>query len=366
MKRENITAVVKADITDEEFSSLLTRIEEQGEINSTLFAQVIHAGNQRGLNVQILCHRDSNGQPTIRVLLSGEKAIAIQAQEQKQWGTESKFATILNTIQTKPKPDSFKITRSASSVIPSLFGMAKSNGITKVDMCAFIIAAAKTLHNQSVLTGHADTGAGLIVDKNADGTYKGVISVSVADLCRDGYGDTTPTTEHKQAIQRTIEVLETNYVNIGQIEDGTLKETHLLYVIWRYRNKHKKGAVGYDLALNPVFTEQIQKQWKLLPANITSQLTTNSKKITAAHYLLTLLLEGQQGTELTRSISVLARELKLENALQVQRVRTEKQLLALCDDIVRAGVCQDYQAGYYKGKLSKLTFHLPQKDLPNT
>lgn len=291
-------------------------------------------------------------------------------------------------ISSNNLPDFFKISRDAtlqlSKIERDLFtdmeesqsgnyiisGIEKN--ITALDFTAFTFAVGQILYNQSYKSGNADINSGikrqeakeiniLLRDKNGlkENLYCGNISTSLNELCRLAYG-TEPSTELKKKMATLIDTIDKKTVSIKYPNGDTL-ETRLCAKMIKYTRK-EDGAVFYNLQLNPIFGSRIKNQFGELPQDITAKLSEATRKKTAAHYLLLRWLSAQDKRHPhPLTIDFIIQELRMEEFFRKDRGKADKQLLSVCDAMVKIGILSKYEAEYSSGKRShikKITFYL--------
>ena len=285
-------------------------------------------------------------------------------------------------------PDSFKISRDAtlqlSKIERDLFtdmeesqsgnyiisGIEKN--ITALDFTAFTFAVGQILYNQSYKSGNADINSGikrqeakeineLLRDKHGlkEDLYCGNISTSLNELCRLAYG-TEPSTELKKKMATLIDTIDKKAVFIKYPNEDIL-ETKLCAKMIKYTRK-EDGAVFYNLQLNPIFGSRIKNQFGELPQDITAKLSEATRKKTAAHYLLLRWLSAQDKRHPhPLTIDFIIQELRMEEFFRKDRGKADKQLLSVCDAMVKIGILSKYETEYTSGKRShikKITFYL--------
>ena len=285
-------------------------------------------------------------------------------------------------------PDFFKISRDAtlqlSKIERDLFtdmeesqsgnyiisGIEKN--ITALDFTAFTFAVGQILYNQSYKSGNADINSGikrqeakeinkLLREKHGleEDLYCGNISTSLNELCRLAYG-TEPSTELKKKMATLIDTIDQKTVSI-KYPNGDTSLHRLCVMMDRYTRK-EDGAVFYNLQLNPIFGSRIKNQFGELPQDITAKLSEATRKKTAAHYLLLRWLSAQDKRHPhPLTIDKIIQELRMEEFFRKDRGKADKQLLSVCDSMVKIGILSKYEAEYSSGKRShikKITFYL--------
>ena len=291
-------------------------------------------------------------------------------------------------ISSDNLPDFFKISRDAtlqlSKIERDLFtdmeesqsgnyiisGIEKN--ITALDFTAFTFAVGQILYNQSYKSGNTDINSGikrqeakeiniLLRDKNGlkENLYCGNISTSLNELCRLAYG-TEPSTELKKKMATLIDTIDKKTVSI-KYPNGDTSLHRLCVMMDRYTRK-EDGAVFYNLQLNPIFGSRIKNQFGELPQDITAKLSEATRKKTAAHYLLLRWLSAQDKRHPhPLTIDFIIQELRMEEFFRKDRGKADKQLLSVCDAMVKIGILSKYETEYTSGKRShikKITFYL--------
>ncbi len=247
--------------------------------------------------------------------------------------------------------------------------------ISELDFTAFTLAVGQILYNQSYKSGNEDINSGVQREKDKvtsemlrDTYYYGIINTSLNEICRLAYGVKEPSTEQKKRIVTLLNTIDKRTVEIVYPGKGKL-EARLLAVMNKF-TREKDGATLYDLALNPIFGSQIQKQFGLLPQNVTASLECACRKRkqrkTAAHYLLLKWLciqDNRKPHPLT--IGEIITVLRMENYFKKDKGKAEKQLLSICDTMKDIGILHSYEIADRetgKGKrIEKITFHLNPK-----
>lgn len=285
-------------------------------------------------------------------------------------------------ISSDNLPDFFKISRDAtlqlSKIERDLFtdmeesqsgnyiisGIEKN--ITALDFTAFTFAVGQILYNQSYKSGNTDINSGIKREyapkyskDTGEQAYSGTIATSLNELCRLAYG-TEPSTELKKKMATLIDTIDKKTVSI-KYPNGDTSLHRLCVMMDRYTRK-EDGAVFYNLQLNPIFGSRIKNQFGELPQDITAKLSEATKKKTAAHYLLLRWLSAQDKRHPhSLTIDKIIQELRMEEFFRKDRGKADKQLLSVCDAMVKIGILSKYEAEYGSGKRShikKITFYL--------
>jgi len=285
-------------------------------------------------------------------------------------------------INSDNLPDFFKISRDAtlqlSKIERDLFtdmeesqsgnyiisGIEKN--ITALDFTAFTFAVGQILYNQSYKSGNTDINSGIKREyapkyskDTGEQAYSGTIATSLNELCRLAYG-TEPSTELKKKMATLIDTIDKKTVSI-KYPNGDTSLHRLCVMMDRYTRK-EDGAVFYNLQLNPIFGSRIKNQFGELPQDITTKLSEATKKKTAAHYLLLRWLSAQDKRHPhPLTIDKIIQELRMEEFFRKDRGKADKQLLSVCDAMVKIGILSKYEAEYSSGKRShikKITFYL--------
>lgn len=285
-------------------------------------------------------------------------------------------------ISSENLPDYFRISRDAtlqlSKIERDLFtdmeesqsgnyiisGIEKN--ITALDFTAFTFAVGQILYNQSYKSGNTDINSGIkrkeapkYSKDTGEEAYSGTIATSLNELCRLAYG-TEPSTELKKKMATLIDTIDKKTVSI-KYPNGDTSLHRLCVMMDRYTRK-EDGAVFYNLQLNPIFGSRIKNQFGELPQDITAKLSEATRKKTAAHYLLLRWLSAQdKRIPHTLTIDFIIQELRMEEFFRKDRGKAEKQLLSVCDAMVKIGILSKYETEYTSGKRShikKFTFYL--------
>lgn len=285
-------------------------------------------------------------------------------------------------ISSENLPDYFRISRDAtlqlSKIERDLFtdmeesqsgnyiisGIEKN--ITALDFTAFTFAVGQILYNQSYKSGNTDINSGIKREEapkyskdTGKQAYSGTIATSLNELCRLAYG-TEPSTELKKKMATLIDTIDKKTVSI-KYPNGDTSLHRLCVMMDRYTRK-EDGAVFYNLQLNPIFGSRIKNQFGELPQDITAKLSEATRKKTAAHYLLLRWLSAQDKRHPhPLTIDFIIQELRMEEFFRKDRGKADKQLLSVCDAMVKIGILSKYETEYTSGKRShikKITFYL--------
>lgn len=245
----------------------------------------------------------------------------------------------------------------------------ETRAISGTDFMHFQFGAAQILYNQSYQSGNEETNSGLttivakgMVERTGHTYYEGHIVASLNDLCRLSYGVAEPSTKQKKAMEKLLLALHRNFVTI-QYPNGDTSNQPLVYIRDRF-TRAKDGAVFYWLSLNPIFCESVKRNYSEFPQDLTKRLSGVTKRTTEPHLHLISLLGMQMRTKTpyTITIPVLIKKLQMESVYKSNRGRAEKQLLSICDDIVKMGQITKYETEteYKRGRksLSKIHFYL--------
>ena len=304
-------------------------------------------------------------------------------QEEKPTGRSfDSLTSILEAASVNPLPETYKAGRAAQLQTAKWAGTlfegieASEKGsyivsglpmkISDTDFEAFSVGVSQILYNQSHQSGNLDTNSGLIKEEvrlsiESNRTYyAGNIITSLNELCRKSYGVDEPTKQQKEAMKALIDTIHSTPVRID-FPNGEWAEITLATKMGR-RGGGKDGAIIYWLHLNPIFCDSVQG-WAEYPQDLTKRLTAATKKKTAAHYRLLKLLGLQIRTKkpFVRTIPVLIGELGMEDEYRKNKGRTEKRLIATCEDMVKVGIITNYEleTEIRRGKkiVSKVKFH---------
>lgn len=255
------------------------------------------------------------------------------------------------------------------------------DNISKVDYAAFCMAAAHILSNQSYLSGNEDIHSGISREVARDVSamlgetaYVGTITTTLTELCSKGYGEKSPTSKQRKAMRELIDNLDVIPMEITLANGRTIRKWACKKLSEDIQGKYKNGFTGevlYELALNPIFTHKVTSSYALFDQDTMYRLSDATKRKTEAHYILiNIIASHKKTTPLTRTISSLldAFEIKEEVYLN-QRKRTEKQLITLFEDVVKAGFIQKYEIEYTtirsKQIMNKVTFFFKGKESKN-
>lgn len=307
-------------------------------------------------------------------------------------GGESKEATkeeaAVSLSLTEKTPPTFKVGRAAAiqlakverNLFTDIEERASGNyivsglprNITETDFYAFGLAVSQLLYNQSVQSGNTETNTGLKkkravkASKTGETRYSGCVQVTLNNLCRLAYGVTDDVGAiRKRGMESLIETLNTNDVTITFLNGDTLKAPLCSRMVYKEK---ATGAKAYILTLNPIFCEDVKRNFSLFPQDITLRLSAATERKTKAHYkLLNLLGMQDKRKPFIRTIGTLFEELGLDTK---RASRSEVQLISVCEDMVKIGIITGYETekgrlGRRQNAVKKVTFYL-NKDFPNT
>lgn len=296
------------------------------------------------------------------------------------------------SIKTEKLPPSFKMGRDValqlSRVEGDLFTEMEKNenegengkyitsGISRVvselDFRGFSFAVCQILYNQSVQYGNTDTNSGLTREeapratkKTGSTQYIGDIVTSLNDLCRLAYGVDAPDARQKKSMSTLLKTIDNTPV-VTYLPNGDVLETKLCATMSRYTREEDK-AVFYHLHLHSVFCSDVKNNYGELPQDITKRLSKVTKKKTAAHYNLLLLLSLQtKNKPFVRTIKQLLKDLNLDEAHKKDKGRTERQLVSLFECMKNMKMIDRYKIEYTttraKKVIDKVTFHLSSRE----
>lgn len=233
-----------------------------------------------------------------------------------------------------------------------------------VDFIAFRMGITKLLYNQSYQMGNADILSGLkreeavkVTYHTQKTTYAPIITFSLNDLCRAGYGELTHEQRKKQAaIIQKLRVKDYRLL----CPNGDILEIPVINQLARYTRK-RDGAIYYILQLNPLWND-MAKGWAEIPQDYSQRLAALPIKRTEALLLLSeLLLHADKRKPLHRYIATLLEELQLTEAYRKDAKRTEEQLLSYFEAMITTGAIKSYEVEKGKVKrriaITKVTFH---------
>lgn len=296
------------------------------------------------------------------------------------------------SIKREKLPSSFKMGRDValqlSRVEGDLFTEMEKNenegengryiisGISKVvselDFSSFSFAVCQILYNQSFQYGNTDTNSGLTTEVAPRATkitrstqYIGDIITSLNDLCRLAYGVDAPDARQKKSMSTLLKTIDKTPV-VTYLPNGDKLEAKLCVIMGRYTRKEDK-AVYYHLHLHSVFCSNVKNNYGELPQDITKRLSEATKKKTAAHYRLLLLLSLQtKNKPFVRTIEQLLKDLKLDEAHKKDKGRTERQLVSLFECMKKMKMIDKYKIEYTTTRAKKdirsITFHLSSRE----
>ena len=306
-------------------------------------------------------------------------------------GKNPTIVELWERAESKPTPKTFKLGRVAISKLEEakkdlftdmeerdsgkymISGLSKD--VTDLDFYAFSYGVGQILSNQSQQMGNEETNSGLIqhvatklLDQTGHTYFGGAIVTTLNDLCRKGYAEKNPSTRQKEAMETLINLLDSSYINITLPNGDIWENTRLCVSMGRYIRK-KDGAVYYPLLLNPIFCENVKRNFSEFPQDAMERLAAvvrkRGGKMLAQHYKLLLLLSRQiKSKPFIRNIDVLLEDLGLTEAHRKDRERTEKQLLTLFEDMKKPelGIITSYKVETTmirrKERITKVTFNL--------
>lgn len=295
------------------------------------------------------------------------------------------------SIKTEKLPPSFKMGRDValqlSRVEGDLFTEMEKNenegengkyitsGISRVvselDFMGFSFAVCQILYNQSFQNGNTDTNSGISREEAPRATKKtgssqhiGDITTSLNDLCRLAYGVDAPDARQKRSMSTLLKTVDNTPI-VTYLPNGDKLETKLCATISRYTREEDK-AVFYHLYLPSVFCSKVKNNYGELPQDITKRLSEATKKKTAAHYHLLLLLSLQtKNKPFVRTIGQLLKDLNLDEAHKKDKGRTERQLVSLFECMKKTKMIDRYKIEYThtraKKVIDKVTFYLSSR-----
>jgi hypothetical protein len=308
--------------------------------------------------------------------------------EEKPTGRRfERLTTIFEEVSDKPLPETYKAGRAsqlqtakwAGTIFESIEATEKGSyivsglprKITDTDFEAFSMGIAQILYNQSHQSGNLDTNSGLErkeakaltqASKSGHTYYEGTIMATLNELCRKSYGVDVPTTQQKEAMMSLIDTLHETPVSIN-FPNGDKAELYLAVKMGKF-TRAKDGAITYWLTLNPIFCESVSNNFSEHPQDLTKRLTAATDRKTAAHYRLLKLLGAQIHTKkpFVRTLPVLIESLGMEEEYRKNKGRTEKRLIATCEDMIKVGIITHYETeeAYNRSRrtLSKIKFYL--------
>ncbi len=271
----------------------------------------------------------------------------------------------LDTIDGKPTPETYRLARNMQMQVAqwenTLFAGIEAqekgsciisglpNNITSVDFWSFSYGVGQILYNQSYQSGNIDTNSGLVkreapgMSKNSGHTYyEGHIVTTLNDLCRCSYGVTEPSTTQKRDMKTLIETLHKNFITI-KFPNGDTFETPLVVIKGRH-TRAKDGAVTYWISLNPIFCDDVKRNYLENPQDLMRRLTVSVKRKTEAHLRLLGLLGNQRKDKpFVRTVPVLIGELGMEKQYRKERGTTEERLISVCEDMRKVGIITNYE-----------------------
>ena len=289
------------------------------------------------------------------------------------------------SVGANPIPDTFKVGRELeirgaewqgtlweameAQATGSYVISGEERTLSSSDFISFKMGAAQILYNQSYQSGNLDTNSGLakieaekMGAKSGHTYYEGHIVTTLNDLCRKSYGVAEPSTKQKKAMETLLFHLHRNFVTI-QFPNGDTFKTPLVVI----RGEHKRaedGAKTYWLSLNPIFCENVKRNFIEFPQDARKRLTEAADRVTDAHLHLLNLLGMQMRTKTPYIINtpVLIKKLGMEREYRKNRGAAEKRLLSICDDIQKTGQITKYEVEheYRRGRewIAKINFYL--------
>lgn len=253
-----------------------------------------------------------------------------------------------------------------------------SRKVSETDFAAFCLAAGQALYNQSVQSENEETNSGIsrewapkisgIIGRKV---YTGEIAIKLNDFCKLAYGVDNVSEQQRKSMATLLQVLHSETVKIQFPNSGDEIEDMVCFTRLKFKSG-EDGAIYYWLLLNPIFCENVKRNFAELPQDITKRLTGATERKTAAHYRLIMLLAAQDKRKpFVRYIGTLLEELGIdEDAYKKNRRQTEKQILQICEDMKETGIIADFKTEEKEGRggkkfVEKITFTL-NPDFPTT
>lgn len=205
--------------------------------------------------------------------------------------------------------------------------------ITQTDFLAYIVAVSQTLSNQSKQTRRTEKDSDFVGLKayNFGGEDWASIRVSLADLCRLGYGETKPNPRHKEAMRTLIRVLHSTEIKIKTPEK---EKTIPLHSRIEETLDKRTNAITYTLLINPIFKRGITTNFAEFPKDYFLHLRNVSKNINHLHYTLSMILAAQDKRKpYKRDFASFIEEIGLNEYYRKDKKRALKTLCNVLDDM---------------------------------
>lgn len=213
--------------------------------------------------------------------------------------------------------------------------------VRTMDYEALMYALQKQLYNQSYLHGNEEgfTGSDVVISEHYKDygsiIYEGTIIVTLADLCRSGYGS-EPTTRQKKSMEKLIDKLHTTPVIVTYPNGVKIKE--YICVKRREHINEKTKAKGYALSLSPIFTIEGATNYAELPQDtierLTEFLSAKGRSKTDKHYKLIKLIARQDNRKpFVITMGELVRFLDMAERYRSKRSITENEICELFKDL---------------------------------
>lgn len=263
------------------------------------------------------------------------------------------LSILTDALKKRDLPECFKVGRDMGLQFPEVVRqLDASHGhgeISSLDFSAFIFALSQVLYNQSYQAGNEEYNSGLdrclseVYTQDA-GTplYKGVVKVSLVELCRLGYGRAG--SKDKKRMVQAISAAHNTYVNIKM---GNVEKMVYLCVTKEITKDRKTGAITYTLDVNPYFGSRIKNNYGEIGQDIMKKLDaglrTKNQRKTPAHYNLLIWVSMQDKRNAhTISVKKLAKMIFEDEAYRKDPLRCENQMGAIFEALKGAGIIYEY------------------------
>lgn len=277
------------------------------------------------------------------------------------------LSILTEALKKRDLPECFKVGRDMGLQFPEVVRQLDDKHvygeITALDFSAFIFALSQVLYNQSYQAGNEEYNSGLercLASEDytlAAGTqlYKGVVKVSLVELCRLGYGRVS--SKDKKKMMQAISAAHNTYVNIKM---GSEEKMVYLCVTKEITKDRKTGAITYTLDVNPYFGSRIKNNYGEIGQDIMKKLDTGlrtkNQRKTPAHYNLLIWVSMQdKRKEHAISVKKLAKMIFEEEVYRKDPLRCENQMGAIFEVLKGAGVIYGYSITNGRGG-KRITF----------
>ena len=255
---------------------------------------------------------------------------------------------------------------SGNFIIPSL-----PANITELDLHAFSFAVNHILSDQSYQSGNVETHSGLSKTKalmningNAERTnyYGGEILQSLNEICKMGYGVDKPSSKQRKSMALLLDFLDKNEFHLN-LPDGYEYISKICVTMGKFKKDNE--PIYYHLWLNPLFCENVRRNFAQFPKDITRKLHEATKEKTPTHYKLISLIGNQDKRKpFVRNIETLLEDLDLMKEYKKDAKKTELKLISHFDAMQNINLIDRYEyketIRRNKKRISKVIFYFPE------